>query len=129
MEQSHKGRGRPKTVNGEYNQKKYYDNFKAKHNIQSETCIDCGGKYNYFTKYRHYQTKRQLKSMTEDVEDTEDTEDTGTPVIATEPETHDKPHKITAIHIYIVDEGNQSNIGNIGNQGNQSNIGNQSNLK
>lgn len=119
MEQAHKGRGRPKTVNGEYNQKKYYDNFKAKHNIQSETCIDCGGKYNYFTKYRHYQTKRHLKSMTLDTEDT-NTPST-TPVI-TELEIEHKPHKITEIHIYIVNEGNQSNqINTSDNQGNQSN--------
>jgi len=49
-----------------YDSKKYYQNFKDKHNeiIKKKfTCELCGGKYTYFNKSHHLKTKKHLKTV------------------------------------------------------------------
>lgn len=62
-------RGRPATKNGNYNTKQYYLTFKEKnknkiHEVQQ--CEECGGKFSYYNKSHHNQSKRHQKSLKKD---------------------------------------------------------------
>lgn len=51
-----------KVVNGkeyEINPKKYYENFKEKHNEQHK-CEVCDGSYNYYSKKTHLKSKKHM---------------------------------------------------------------------
>ena len=39
---------------------KYYQSFKEKHNMESNICNICGGKYNYYSKSAHLKSKKHI---------------------------------------------------------------------
>ena len=62
------GRGRPKTKFGQYNNKEYYKNFKEKNQDkihQVNHCDACGGKFSYFNKSHHNNSRKHMKAITQ----------------------------------------------------------------
>jgi hypothetical protein len=60
------GRGRPKTKFGQYNNKEYYKNFKEKNQDkihQVNYCNLCQGKYSYFNKSHHNNSRKHIKAF------------------------------------------------------------------
>jgi hypothetical protein len=58
-----KARGRPKIIENRKTSYDYYQTFKEKNNelIHTPTTCDlCGGKYQYFNKHHHQETKKHL---------------------------------------------------------------------
>jgi transposase-like protein len=61
-----KQRGRPITVDGNYDSKRYYQTFKNKNTDkirEKVKCDICGGIYSYFNKSHHKQSKMHLKAI------------------------------------------------------------------
>ena len=56
VEQQKSKRGRPKTVNGNYDNKKYYQTFKLKNSEkikEKNKCELCGGVFSYYNRFHH----------------------------------------------------------------------------
>lgn len=61
-----KGRGRPVTKNGNYDNKAYYTTFKEKNNNkihQVIVCDVCGGHFSYFNKSHHKASRKHEKAL------------------------------------------------------------------
>ncbi len=61
-----KTRGRPRTKNGVYDTKAYYQTFKTKHADRiktQEVCEYCGGHYTYFNKSHHNKAMKHMKAV------------------------------------------------------------------
>lgn len=70
-----KVRGRPKTVNGQYDSKKYYQAFKEKNGDKIKEkvqCTICNGYYSYFNRSHHNSSIKHSKALQNQTKKEED---------------------------------------------------------